>query len=127
MKKVVWIISLMGVILLLAACGNKVSEEDTAKYKEKVEQVVQQLNEQQYEAIVAQFDAKMKAELSVEQLATIEPVLTQSGTLQTLTKHAIQEKDGIIVAVVVGEHTEEDRVYTVSFNAQDEIVGLFVQ
>lgn len=117
----------MGLMLLLAACGNKVAEEDAAKYKEKVEQVVQQLNDQQYDAIVAQFDAQMKAQLTVEQLATIEPVLTQSGALQKLSKHAIQEQEGVIVAVVVGEHTEENRVYTVSFNAQDEIVGLFVQ
>ena len=127
MKKWKFIVCSMLAVVLLAACGNKVDEETEGKYIDKAEEVVHFLNEGEFDKIVEQLNEDMKAKLTEEQLAEITPILEESGSYKGIKKQSVQEKDGIIVVVLVGEYSEEDRIYTVSYDAEERIAGLFVQ
>ena len=110
-----------------AACGNKVDEETEGKYIDKAVEVVHFINDGEFDQIVEQLNENMKAKLTSEQLAAITPVLEESGSYKGIKKQSVQEKDGIIIVVLVGEYSEEDRIYTVSYDEDDRIAGLFVQ
>lgn len=127
MKKWTVLFGSLLIVLLLAACGNKVDEETSSKYVEKAEGIVQLLNDGQYDEVYEQLNASIKSQLTAEQLAEIEPVLEASGAYEGMEKQSVEEKDGLHVVVIVGKHPEENRIYTVTYDGNDEITGLFVQ
>lgn len=127
MKKWKFIVCSMLAVVLLAACGNKVDEETEGKYIDKAVEVVHFINDGEFDKVIEQLNENMKAKLTAEQLAEITPVLEESGSYKGIKKQSVQEKDGIIVVVLVGEYSEEDRIYTVSYDADNRIAGLFVQ
>ena len=126
-KKWKFIVCSMLAGALLAACGNKVDEETEGKYIDKAEEVVHFINDGEFDKVIEQLNENMKAKLTAEQLAEITPVLEESGSFKGIKKQSVQEKDGIIVVVLVGEYSEEDRIYTVSYDEEERIAGLFVQ
>lgn len=126
MKKVLLIVCSM-FVFVLAACGNQVDETTADKYIAKATEVVTSLNEGQFDQITAQFDETMKANLTEQQLAEITPILEASGAIEEIKKQSVEEKDQLKVVVLVVQHKEDKRIYTVSYNADDEIAGLFVQ
>lgn len=127
MKKWNMLLSSLLLVLLLAACSSNVEDDVAAPYIERANEVVQQLNAGEYDDIYAQFNDTMKEQLTVEQLAQIEPVLQQSGEFERIDKQSVEEKDGIHVVVLIGSHRNENRIYTISYDANDSITGLFVQ
>lgn len=127
MKKWNMLLSSLLLVLLLAACNSNVEDDVAAPYIERANEVVQQLNEGAYDDIYAQFNDTMKEQLTAEQLAQIEPILQQSGEFERIDKQSVEEKDGIHVVVLIGSHRNENRIYTISYDANDNITGLFVQ
>lgn len=127
MKKWNVIVCSILAVLLLAACGNKVDDTTANLYTSKAEEVVHFINNGEFDKVVEQFDERMKESVTAEQLAEITPVLEESGSYEGIKKQSVQEKDGNKIVVIVGEHSEEDRVYTVTFDANDQIAGLYVQ
>lgn len=74
------------------------------------------------------FDETMTEQLPVEIMKTqITPVLEESGAFESFNKSKVDEKDGYYVAVIAASYSERNRVYTISFNKQGEISGLFVR
>ena len=127
MKKWTVLFGSLLVVLLLAACGNKVDEETASKYVDKAEGIVKLLNNEKYDEIYEQLNASMKSQLSADQLAEIKPVLDASGAYEGIEKQSVEEKDGMNIVVIVGKHSEENRIYTITYDTNDEIAGLFVQ
>ena len=127
MRKILSILVGALVALLLVGCGSNVDDATADKYIEQAKAVVENLNNENYEDIQAQFDETMKAKLTIEQLKEIAPILKASGQFQEFDKQSIEEKDGYYTTILVAKYSEEKRIYTISFNEQDEIIGLFVK
>lgn len=125
MKKL--ILSSLLAVLLLSGCGSKIDDSVAQTYISKAEEVVQNINNSDYEKVAEQFDAVMSANLPVEAMASITPVITESGTFEEISKQSVEEKDGTKIVVLVAKYSNENRVFTVSYNEKDEIVGLFIQ
>lgn len=92
MKK--WAIVLVGLIIsvLLVGCGDKADEDTKEVYSAKAEQVVNWINEKNYDKITGQFDENLKTQLTAEQLAQIEPVIVASGDFEKVEKSTVEEK-----------------------------------
>lgn len=127
MKKLLLIFISILAVSALAACGNKVDEATADHYISQAVDVVKLLNEEDYENVVEQFDATMKASLTAAQLAELSPVIAASGQFKKIQKQSIEEKNGIYVVVLVAKYQEGNHIYTVSFNDNNEIAGLFVK
>ncbi|MEC1177789.1 DUF3887 domain-containing protein [Metasolibacillus meyeri] len=121
------LISSLCLAVLLAGCGNKVEEEIAQQYESKAEEIIQFVNKGEFEEITQQFDAKMKASVTAEQLAEITPVIEASGNFVQIKKISIQEKDGVFIVVLVAEYSKDERIYTISYNDKEEIAGLYIQ
>lgn len=127
MKKLLNILIGSLMLILLIGCSNTVDEETSDKYISAAKEVVEELQNGNYEEIHAQLDSTMKASLSTEQMAELGPIIKESGEFQSFDKQSIEEKDGFYVVVLVAKYSDQNRVYTVSFNSEDEIAGLFIK
>ena len=127
MRKILSVLLGSLVALMLVGCGSNVDDATADKYIEQAKAVVENLNNENYEDIQAQFDAKMKANLTTEQLAELAPIIEASGQFQEFDKQSVEEKDGYYTTILVAKYSEEKRIYTISFNEQDEIVGLYIK
>ncbi|MFC6331897.1 DUF3887 domain-containing protein [Paenibacillus septentrionalis] len=127
LKNMVLILISICMVALLAGCGNKVDDVTAQKYAGKAEEVIQLLNAGEYDSIMEQFDETMKANLTAEQLAQIEPVLTASGEFKGIGKQTVEEKDGMKIVVLVANYSEDKRIFTITYDANDKIAGFFVK
>ena len=127
MKKLLNILIGSLMLILLIGCSNTVDEETSDKYISAAKEVVEELQNGNYEEVHAQFDTTMKTNLSIEQMAELGPIIKESGEFQSFDKQSIEEKDGFYVVVLVAKYSDQNRVYTVSFNSEDEIAGLFIK
>jgi len=127
MRKILSVLLGALVALMLVGCGSNVDDATANKYIEQAKTVVENLNNENYEDIQSQFDAKMKANLTTEQMAELAPIIEASGQFQEFDKQSVEEKDGYYTTILVAKYSEENRIYTISFNEQDEIVGLYIK
>lgn len=127
MRKTVLVMLSAFVMLMLVACGNKVDEATSEKYIAKAEEVVTLLNEANYSDIFEMFDEQMKAGLPTEDMEELTPIFEQSGEFEKINKSSVEEKDGNYIVVLAANYSEENRVFTISFNTNDEVVGLFIK
>lgn len=127
MKKILVALLSTMVVLALAACGGKVDDETAEKYITKAEDVILLLNDGKYEEVNAMFDEEMKAGLPLEQMDELTPIITQSGDFDKISKSSIEERDGFYVTVLVGKYSEGNRTFTITFNKNEEISGLFIK
>lgn len=127
MKK--WAIVLVGLLIsvLLVGCGDKADEDTKEVYSAKAEQVVNWINEKNYDKITEQFDENLKTQLTAEQLAQIEPVIVASGDFEKVEKSTVEEKDGMKIVVLVTQYSDDKRIFTVTYDSEEKIAGLFVQ
>ena len=127
MKK--WAVILVGIILsaVLVGCGDKADEDTAQVYSAKAEEVVNWINDKNYDKVTEQFDENLKVQLTAEQLVQIDPVIAASGDFEQVEKSTVEEKDGMKVVVLVAQYSNEKRVFTVTYDGEDKIAGLFVQ
>ncbi|WP_077620248.1 DUF3887 domain-containing protein [Bacillus sinesaloumensis] len=127
MRKIVLLVVSALLMLALVACGGNVDEATSEKYVSKAEDVISLLNEGKYGEVHDMFDNQMKVGLSEEQMEQLTPIIEQSGRFEKVDKSSIEEKDGYYVVVLVAKYSDENRIYTISFNENDEIAGLYIK
>lgn len=116
--------------LVLAACssgGEKVDDKTAKKYETKAEEVVKDLNHQEYSKIIARFDSKMKESLTEDKLKELEPTLTEAGDYDSVTKSSVEKIEGLYKIVLVTKYSNAKLTYTISYNDKDQLSGLFVK
>lgn len=126
MKKLLMIMAT--VMLLLAACGGKKVDEETANlYKGKAEEVMHFLNEGDVEGVQAMLDDNMKAALTADQLSEVIGIVKESGEFEQVDKSSVEEQNGNFVTVLAVKYSKQSRVYTITFNGQQEVAGLYIK
>lgn len=128
MKKISQLMGLAFLMVMLAACGGKKVEDVTAKkFIAQAEEIITLINQGNYEDVYAQFDENMEGLLSVEEMEEFTPIIEESGSFKEIEKASIEEKDGYYVTVSVAKYSNKSRVFTISFNDQAEVSGLFIK
>lgn len=129
MKKILFMV--LGTVLLfgLVACGgNKVDDATAEKYIGNGENIVSLLNKKDFEEVHAQFDDNMSEKLPVKGLEELTPIIEESGNFEKIDKSSVEEDDeGMYIVVLVAKYSEKKRVFTISFNDDEEVAGLYVK
>src|SRR5699024_226381 len=97
------------------------------KYIKHAEEVVDHLNNQNYEAVYDEFNREMQASLHLEDMNQLTDILEQAGTFEEIEKKSVDEKDGYYVTVLVAKYSEASHVFTITFTKDDEIAGLYIK
>lgn len=128
MKRVVFtLLSVIALLALVACGGSKVDDATAEKYIAKAEEIVSLLNDGNYAEIHARLNEEMKAGLPEQDMEELTPLIEQSGNFEAIDKASVEEKDGHYIVVLVGAYSEEDRVFTITFNKDDEVAGLYIK
>lgn len=121
------ILGFMAILTLVACGGNTVDDSTSEKYISKAEEVVSLLNELNYKEVHEMFNEQMKTELPEEKMEELTPIIEKSGDFEKIDKSSVEEKDGYYIVVLVAKYSDENRVFTISFNNKDEVAGLFIK
>lgn len=73
------------------------------------------------------FDSKMKTALSEAKMKDLTPVIEKAGTFEKIEKKSIEEKDGLYTVVLVAKYSKEQRTFIITYNAKEEIAGLYIK
>jgi len=111
----------------LAACGNKVDEATAEKYTGKAEEVILLLSEGKYEEVHAMFNEEMEDALPVGEMDALTPLIEEAGKFEKINKASVEEKDGYYVTVTVAKYSKKNRIFTITFDENDNIAGLYVK
>lgn len=115
-------------MLMLVACGgNKVDDSTAEKYITQAEEIIALLNESNYEEVHAMFADEMKIGLPIDDMADLTPIIEESGSFEKIDKVSVEEKDDLYTTVLVAKYSDKNRVYTITFNDKEEVVGLFIK
>lgn len=127
-KRIVLLMVGLVMIVGLAACGGKKVDDATEeKYRKNAEEVVALLNDGNYTELHTKFDETMATGLPVDAMGELTPLIEQSGNYEKVDKFSIEEKDGNYITVLVAKYSAEKRIYTISFNEQEEVIGLYIK
>lgn len=121
------LVSILFVLILVACGGNKVDEATAEKYLAKAEEVILLLNDEDYEAVYEKFNAQMQAGLPVSKMEELRPIIEEAGSFEEISKASVEEKDGMHITVSQAKYSDQKRIYTISFDQNDNIAGLFIK
>lgn len=130
LKKIVKVFFILLTGLIVTACssgGEKVDEKTAKKYEAQAEDVVKNLNHQEYSKMIAQFDSKMKKSLTEEKLKELEPTIAEAGEYKSITKSSVEKIEEMYKVVLVAKYENAKLTYTISFNDKDQLSGLYVK
>lgn len=130
MKKIMKIILMVLCGAMLVGCGvSKLSDkysEDTLK--KEVEIIIENFNEGQYEEIILKGDEVLQSKLTADALKQAwESVSPKLGSYEEISKIAFQEKDGVAVVVAIAKYENSKVQFTMSFNEDMKLVGIFMK
>lgn len=128
MRKILITVLAAVLIFMLVACGgNKVDDETAEIYISKAEEIIGLLSENNYETVHAMFSDEMKLGLPVKDMEELTPVIEESGSFESIDKTSVEEDDGLYITVIVAKYSNKNRIFTITFNENEEVVGLFIK
>lgn len=128
MKKFLVTMFTVALMIVLVACGgNKVDDATAEKHSAHAEEIIGLLNDGNYEEVHSQFDEIMKLGLPVVDLEDLTPIIDESGTFEKIDKASVEEEEGMYITVLTANYSEENRVYTITFDGNDKVAGLYIK
>lgn len=136
MKKITSLSLLLLVSLLLCACTvDPLSDQfEEAKLKSHAEEIIAVVNTKDYEAILNRFRTDLRSNITVQQLKDgLGNYLTNAGNYVELTsftaagKIDTSTKEDYAVTVNICKYEHSSLTYTISFDENYELIGLYVK
>lgn len=128
MRKIYTIFLAVLLIITLVACQKSNVDEETANhYIDQAKSVIEHLLNSEYEEVYEQFNEEMKEELSLSNMGDLTPVIKEVGEFEKFETSAVEERDGYYVTVVVTKHEDGKLGFTITFEEDDSIAGLFIK
>lgn len=132
MKKILLIMAVAMMALGLVACGSEPlsSDFDQEKLTAKVDEVIQIINDNDKEKLIASCGPEVKAVLTDEIVEQIFADVNKFGEFDKISKINFAEKkteedQKYVTAVVQAIYKDKKCIYTISFDLDMEMVGLF--
>lgn len=115
------------VIVILVSCGNTVDSEKTELYSNKAEEAIQLLNSGERDKLKEQFDDEMKEAMTDDNFAIVEDAIKEAGNFEKIEKSSVSQKNEVYSAVTIAKYSNKKRVFTINYNSDEQIVGLFIK
>ncbi|WP_373898689.1 DUF3887 domain-containing protein [Haloimpatiens sp. FM7315] len=131
MKRFSKVIMMILCVAMIFSCGcgaKKLSasySED--KLKTASEEIIKDLNDEKYEEVTDKLSKDIKDKLPASKLEEVWDKYKEMGDYQSISKIAFQEKDNYAVVVAVAKFKEGKVIFTLSYNKDMELVGIFIK
>lgn len=128
MRKLYPLILSLLLIVSLSACKKSNVDDETAElYTNQAKAVIELLLDLNYEEVYAQFNEEMKELLPVSDMNELTPLIEKVGDFKEYEVSAVEERDGYYVTVVVTKHENGKLGFTVTFEEDGSVAGLFIK
>lgn len=130
----------LGLILLLSLClggcaSTKLSDAfDEEEVSQEAAQVVEEIVDDDYEAVEARFNTEMAETIPAGELQkALEPVIEELGEYQGITKTVTagskdkETEEELATVVVVAEFGNRKAQFTITFDTQMMLSGLYLK
>jgi hypothetical protein len=128
-KKLSKILAMILCVILLSGCGapklsDNYSEE---KLKTASEEIIKNLDSEKYAEVRAVMDEKLKNALSEEKLKEVWGTFSKVGKYDSISKVVFGEKDGFAVVVVAAKYEKGKIQFTLSYNKDMQLAGIYLK
>lgn len=130
MRPLIRIITIAIVFSMFTGCGaTKLSDafsED--KLKTAVETLLDNMNNEKYDEIIATASEDLKSKLSVEQLKENWTKMKEKlGKYDSITKEVFVGKDNSAIIIVTEKYEKSDVQFTITYNEGMEMIGIYMK
>lgn len=129
-KRALIFVAVIFMIVNFSACS---SQKLSDKYNEDelhstTENLIDQMNNKDFNAVASQVDESIKDQLSADILENAWTTYFQNvGKFESISKMVFQEKDDMAIVVAVAKYAEKDVQYTITYNTDLKIMGLYMK
>lgn len=129
MKRLSKVLLIVLCIMMLGGCGaNKLSSNYSEdKLKAASEEILKNFGDEKFDDVTAKFSADLKKELPASKLKEGWTSLKKGGKYDSLSKIAFQEQKSYAVVVAIGKFEKGKAQFTISFNKDMEVVGIYMK
>lgn len=129
MKNLSKILLMFLCLVSLVGCGApklsaNYSEE---KLKAAAEEIISKFNEEKYDDVAAKLKADLRKDLPASKLKEVWSNYKNIGKYDSLSKIAFQEKNDYAVVVAIAKYEKRKVQFTLSFNKDMEMVGIYIK
>ena len=128
MKKILSICLCLCLLLGISGCGGEESKEvsyDEAEIVKKGEEIINDMNAQDYQAVIDKGDDNLKKSLTSDQLkAGMDQYVLPLGAFKENEQHEVTTKDGSIVAGFISAYEKGKIQYIISFDESGAMNGI---
>ncbi len=130
------VLALVVVMVSLSGCtSTKLADGfDKDTVQTSAEDVIHRMEAGDYESVYAQFGQELKDAIDVNGFKeAVDPQITEAGTFEQYKSETVigqQDKDtkeDMAVALIVVKYSEKKITYTITYNTDKEIIGLYVK
>ena len=130
MRPFIRIVSIIILCMMFTGCGaTKLSDafsED--KLKPSVETVIDNLNNEKYDEVIATGSQDLKSKLTAEKLKESWGMMKgKLGKFESINKEAFVGKDDSAVVIVNAKYEKGDVQFTISYNDKMEMIGIYMK
>ncbi len=136
MKKYLRVLIVILVMSLLFGCsGNKLSDKfDEQEVLDKGKEVVDVINTRQYEDVIALLREDLRSQITADQLVTAwDDQIVAAGEFDKIRNTAIESqedsvtKEEYVTVVLEAIYAEDTLIYTLSFDEDLMMIGLYMK
>ena len=129
MKRLLFGILTLVLCLGLAGCGASLPDGmDEESVQQAAETTINQLVNEEYDALTDSMDDTMKEAISAEEWPEIwQPLAQQLGAFVEVEKHTIVGKDGMAVDVAQAAFENGKLTFTLSYDSSYRLAGLYMK
>lgn len=136
MKKYLRVLIVILVMSLLFGCsGNKLSDKfDEQEVLDKGKEVVDVINTRQYEDVIALLREDLQSQITADQLVTAwDDQIVAAGEFEKIKNTAIESqedsvtKEEYVPVVLEAVYAEDTLIYTLSFDEDLMMIGLYMK
>lgn len=136
MKKYLRVLIVILVMSLLFGCsGNKLSDKfDEQEVLDKGKEVVDVINTRQYEDVIALLREDLRSQITADQLVTAwDDQIVAAGEFEKIRNAAIESqedsvtKEEYVTVVLEAIYAEDTLIYTLSFDEDLMMIGLYMK
>lgn len=134
MRRLSAILLAAAVLILSAGCGQKAKLADNFEEKQvlaEAQKVVDMVNNKDYQSFEAICSTQMKAAIPEDKFLEVCEDVASRGEYDSVKKTAVvgqkdkETEEEFAVAILIAEYSEKKVQFTISFNENMELAGLF--
>ncbi|WP_312890921.1 DUF3887 domain-containing protein [Clostridium thailandense] len=129
MKRLYKVLLIILCITMLGGCGAKKlsSAYSEDKLKAASEEIINDLNNEKYDDVVAKLNKDLKKDLPASKLKEVCSNFKNLGKYDSISKIVFQEEKDYVVVISIAKYEKGKVQFTLSFNKNMELVGIYMK